>query len=165
MKDIFWIVPDADIPASRLAIVLRPTGDEWLRDELSRMRDAGIGTLVSMLEHWEADYLGLDQEEKIAKEVGLNFLFYPIPDRTVPSDKTSFHRFIDGLVTRLQNKESVGVHCRGSIGRSTIVVASILIHFGWTPDSALSAIEAARGCSVPDTEEQREWILDYEAHP
>jgi len=165
VKDIFWIAPGEDSPASRLAIVLRPRGDEWLRDELSRMKDAGIGTLVSLLEHWEADYLGLQQEEKIAKEVGFNFLSYPIPDRSVPSDKTSFHRFIHGLVTRLQSKESVGVHCRGCIGRSTLVVACVLIHFGWTPESALSAIEAARGCSVPDTEEQREWILGYEAYP
>ena len=165
MKDIFWIAPNADTPASRLAVVLRPNGDEWLRDELSRMKGAGIGTLVCLLEGWEADYLGLGQEEKIAKEVGLHFLSYPIPDRTVPSDKASFHRFIHGLVTRLQSNESVGVHCRGCVGRSSLVVASVLIHIGWTPDSAINAIGVARGCSVPDTEEQREWILGYEAYP
>ena len=163
MKDIFWISPDADAPASRLAIVLRPRGGESLRNELSCINHAGIGTLVSMLEHWEADYLGLEQEEQIASEIGLSFLSCPIPDRTVPSDKASFRRFIHGLVTRLQSMETVGVHCRGSIGRSTIAVACVLIHFGWTPESALDAIEIARGCSVPDTEEQREWILGYEA--
>jgi hypothetical protein len=43
------------------------------------------------------------------------------------------------------------------------MAASILIHLGWKPLQALKAIGAARGCPVPDTPEQRNWILAYEA--
>jgi hypothetical protein len=35
---------------------------------------------------------------------------------------------------------------------------------GWQPAAALAAVEAARGCPVPDTEEQEQWILNYKAH-
>jgi hypothetical protein len=34
---------------------------------------------------------------------------------------------------------------------------------GWKAETALAEIEAARGCSIPDTPEQREWILNFEA--
>jgi protein-tyrosine phosphatase len=59
----------------------------------------------------------------------------------------------------------MGVHCRGSIGRATVTAACTLIHLGWTPQAALSAIQAARGCAVPDTQEQEDWILRYKAKP
>ena len=70
-----------------------------------------------------------------------------------------------GLADRLRTGERIGVHCRGSIGRSTVTAACALIHLGWQPQAALEAIAAARGCAVPDTEEQRRWILSYEAKP
>jgi hypothetical protein len=57
------------------------------------------------------------------------------------------------------------MHCRGSIGRAPVTAACTLVHLGWTPADALKAIEKARGCSLPDTEEQRRWILSYKAEP
>ena len=163
--EIFWVEEHADTSHARLAIVMRPRGGDSLPDELLHIRDAGIKTVVSMLEHWEADYLGLDHEGKLAEQIGLNFLAYPIQDGAIPTDKTSFRRLINGLAARVCSGEAVGVHCRGCIGRSTIVAACILIHLGWNAETALGAIESARGCSVPDTEEQRDWIMRYEAWP
>jgi protein-tyrosine phosphatase len=165
VSEVFWIAAGTNISGARLAIVLRPHGNDQLQGELLCMKSAGIRTVVSMLEPWEADYLGLDDEQKVAEQIGLNFLSYPIPDRATPGDKSAFRRFIDGLVVRIRNGDAVGVHCRGCIGRSTIAIASTLIELGWKPQTALTAIEFARGCSVPDTEEQREWILRYEARP
>ncbi len=43
--------------------------------------------------------------------------------------------------------------------------ACTLIHLGWKAKDALAAIQAARGCVVPDTEEQMRWILKYKAQP
>jgi hypothetical protein len=36
---------------------------------------------------------------------------------------------------------------------------------GWNAKEALRAIHAARGLTVPDTEEQLRWILKYKAQP
>ncbi len=165
MKTVYWIAENAGIAAYRLAIVLRPHGDDSLQDELLRMKNAGIRTVVSMLEDWEADYLGLADEQKVAEQIGLNFLSFPIPDGAVPGNKFYFRRFISGLAARVRDGDAIGVHCRGCIGRSTIAVAAALIHLGLTPETALNAVESARGCSVPDTEEQRNWIIRYEARP
>lgn len=162
MKDVFWIEGDPNIG---LAIVLRPRGGDWLEDELLRMQRSGIGTLVSMLENEEADSLGLPDEHKFAEQIGLSFLNFPIHDRTTPADVAAFRKFVAGLAIRLRAGERVGIHCRGSIGRASIAAACTLIHLGWNPEAALAAIQAARECEIPDTEEQRMWILRYEALP
>jgi protein-tyrosine phosphatase len=162
MNNILWIKSN---PPVELAIVLRPRGEEWLRDELLGIKRAGVQTLVSLLEPHEADYLGLAEEGPLAEEIGLRFLNYPIPDTKVPLDVAHFRSFISGLVERLREGESIGIHCRGCIGRATITAACILIHIGLKPMDAVVAVEAARGCSVPDTSEQLSWILHYKAKP
>ena len=162
MNDIFWIKGN---PPAPLAIVLRPRGDEWLEDELLGMRRGGIQTLVSLLEEDEAMLLGLADEAPIAEHVGLKFLSYPIPDTEIPSNVAAFQTFAAGLANRLRAGEQIGVHCRGSIGRATVTAACALIHLGWSPQAALAAIQAARGCMVPDTQEQEDWILHFKAKP
>jgi protein-tyrosine phosphatase len=159
LNDIFWI--DGNPPPG-LAIVLRPRGNDWLEDELLRLKRNGVTTLVSMLEGEEAKELGLEDERILANRTGLTYLSYPISDRHVPPDTASFRRFVNGLADQLRAGERVGVHCRGSIGRATITAASTLMYLGWAPLAALVAIEETRGCAVPDTPEQRDWILHFE---
>jgi protein-tyrosine phosphatase len=162
MNGIFWIKGN---PSARLAIVLRPNGDRYLEDDLRYMKAAGIHTLVSLLEKKEAAWLGLAKEETMAEKVGLTFLSYPFPDMNVPSDPASFRNFVADLAIRLRAGEAIGIHCRGSIGRSTVVAACTLIHLGWEAKEALAAIENARGEVVPNTLEQEEWILRYRVQP
>jgi protein-tyrosine phosphatase len=155
VNDVFWI---AD---SGLAIVLRPRGDDWLENDLQRIRMAGIQTIVSTIESSEARKLGLADEGPSVERLGMRFISYPLQDRSVPPNREAFTAFVLKLGKRLHSGEKIGVHCQGCIGRSTVVTASILIKLGWTPERALDEIEKARGCSVPDTEEQRDWIIDF----
>ncbi len=162
MSNIFWIEVEPKVP---LAVVLCPRGDESLRDEIAELKQGGIETLVSLLEKDEAAWLGLAEEGPLAGEVGIEFLSYPIPDVNVPLKPAAFRVFVADLAKRLGAGEHIGVHCRGSIGRATVTAACTLIHLGFAPRNALAAVEAARGCPVPDTREQERWILDYKATP
>jgi predicted protein tyrosine phosphatase len=162
MKSIFWIKGN---PPASLAIVLCPPGDDSLEEELLCLKRGGIETLVSMLESWEAISLGLEDEGPAAVHLGLKFISYPIPDTRIPLDVASFRAFAASLADRLRAGEHIGVHCRGSIGRSAVTVACALIHLGWKPAAALAAIATARGLAVPDTQEQQDWILSYKPQP
>ncbi|MGD0157285.1 MAG: hypothetical protein ABSB50_14400 [Terracidiphilus sp.] len=162
MDDVFWI---EGTPPVGLAIVLRPRGDDWLKDELTRIKDSGVETIVSLLDPGEARWLGLAEEGPLSEAAGMHFISYPILDVHVPAEVATFRAFVDGLANRLRAGERIGVHCRGSIGRSTVTAACTLIHLGWRARDALRAIQAARGCVVPDTEEQLRWILNYKAQP
>lgn len=147
----YWIT-------SRLAIVPRPRGEEWLDGELSALQEAGIDVVVSMLEAEEARELGLSREGSSAREIGLTFLNFPVPDGGVPLDTSSFVRFLEKLEHLIASGKSVGVHCRACIGRASITSASLLIRSGVPPEDAWRQISAVRGCSVPDTIEQRDWV-------
>jgi protein-tyrosine phosphatase len=158
MNDIFWIHGN---PAPPLAVVLSPHGDERLKDNLLCIKQGGIQTLVSLLEMEEAALLGLAQEGSVAEQIGMQFVSFSIPDVQVPPKPDAFRKFVTDLAKRLSAGIRVGIHCRGSIGRTTVAAACTLIHLGWEPKAALDAIRAARGLAVPDTPEQEDWILSY----
>jgi protein-tyrosine phosphatase len=132
-----------------------------MEEYLRYVKRGGIETLVSMLEGSETISLGLEDEGPAAVHLGLKLISYPIPDTRIPFDVASFRVFAARLADRLRAGEHIGVHCRGSIGRSTVTVACALIHLGWKPKAALAAIAAARGLAVPDTQEQQDWIMRY----
>ena len=162
MDEVFWIEGNPPVP---LAIVLCPRGGSILNDELREIARNGVQTLVSLLEPDEADWLGLSEEAALAGQLGMHFLSYPIADVHVPANMRAFRTFVSALADRLRAGERIGLHCRGSIGRAPLTAACTLIHLGWDAKDALAAIQAARGCVIPDTTEQLRWILNYKAQP
>jgi len=158
----FWIKTDG----IRLAIMTRPRGREWLLDDIRLLQRllqrAGVDVIVSALTAAENEELGLIEECQCCQETGVQFVSFPIEDRSVPSSSDEFKELIDSVVDYLRKGKSVAVHCRAGIGRSSMIVASVLIRNGLSAESAFSAIEESRGCSVPDSPEQRHWV---ESHP
>jgi len=159
MKDIYWIRHAEPL---RLAIVTRPRGDKWLEQDLANLKRGGIDVLVSLLMPDEAADLGLAAEGELARKAGIDFISYPIPDRTTPVVSEGFGMLISRLAEAVRDGQHVGAHCRGCIGRATVTTAAILIQLGAKPADALALIEEARGCPVPDTPEQLNWILRFE---
>lgn len=147
----FWIT-------GSLAIVPRPRGGNWLDDEMLALRDAGIDVVVSMIEPQEAAELGLTEEGPTAKRAGLIFANFTVADRSVPSDKKSFVDFLTKLEKHQAAGKHIGIHCRGCIGRASVTAASLLIRSGIAPETAWNQISSARGCEVPDTKEQYQWV-------
>ncbi len=159
MNSVLWV---GEASPSRLAIVLRPRGDEGLQADLEAVRAEGIDVLVSLLTREDNDDLGLADEGKIAEQLGMQFVSYPILDRCTPSDLASFRRLVTSLRDQVRAGKAIGAHCRGCIGRGTVLLASVMIALGWDAAEALRSIERARGFPVPDTPEQLEWILNFQ---
>jgi protein-tyrosine phosphatase len=153
------VYPITDATPNHIAIVARPRGNDWLCEEINALSREGIEILVSMLTDEEAEELGLNDESAECAAVGISFVNVAIPDRSVPSDTNAFLRSVEQLATRVREGRYLAVHCRASIGRSSVLAASILVRLGWDAKTAFDAIEAARGYSVPDTSEQKQWVI------
>jgi len=84
-----------------------------------------------------------------------------IPDRSVPSDRTAFLRSVEELAAWVRDGRYLGVHCRAPRQHRTysVLLASISMRLEWDAKTAFDAIESARGCSAPDTPEQRQWVI------
>lgn len=162
MNTVLWI---GEATPPRLAIVLRPRGGDGLQADLEEVRAAGIDVLVSLLTREDAEELGLIEEGRIVQQFGMQFISYPILDRCTPADLAGFRRLVSDLRDQVRAGRRIGAHCRGCIGRATVLLSSVMIALGWRAHEALHLIERARGFQVPDTDEQLAWILNFRAEP
>jgi protein-tyrosine phosphatase len=153
-----WVKTGDDV---RLAIVLRPRGGDWLASEMRNLRHAGVDVLVSMLPLEEAAELGLSDEAAECEQAGIAYRSFTIEDRQVPTSHRHFAAFVDALRSELHSGKSIAVHCRASIGRSSLLLACILCAEGWSWRQAFQRISEARGLTVPDTPEQEQWVEGF----
>ncbi len=149
----------------RLAIVPRPRGGDWLEEEVRSWQEAGLDVMVSLLTHDENTELELHQEELLCRARGIQFHAYPIQDRGVPTSRKATTDLVRKLEKALEAGQSVAVHCRQGIGRSSLIAALLLVSAGVDPEAALAQIHQARGCAVPDTLEQSNWIKSFAGVP
>jgi len=138
----------------------RPRAEDWLEADLDAWKSAGVDQVVSLLEREEVSELGLQAEPDMCREKGIVFLSFPIPDRGVPDIREARH-LAETLARDIASGRSVAIHCRAGIGRSSLIAACALICSGGDAHEALQLIKDARGVSVPDTEEQRDWVLAF----
>jgi protein-tyrosine phosphatase len=157
LPEIYWI---KDFPIGYLAIMPRPRADDWLEDEIKGLRQEGVDILVCLLTTDEVYNLGLKEEKNLCQQNGIEFISFPIPDREVPSSLVETVQLSQKLLTQLKEGKKVAVHCRAGIGRSALIVASILVCAGISPKPAYQMVSKSRGLQVPDTEEQERWLTE-----
>jgi protein-tyrosine phosphatase len=145
-------------PPGHLSIVGRPRGGDWLADEMGAVREAGVDVLVSALTPAEERELDLTGEEEAATKVGLAFISMPIADRGVPTLDSTVVGIFKRLSRLVAEGKHIAVHCRMGIGRSSLVIATLLAIAGEDVDAAFDLLARARGLPVPDTPDQRSWV-------
>lgn len=149
---IYWIT-------DTIGIMPRPRGNEWLEDEIIAFKKQGVDIIVSLLEASEIAELGLRQEKLVCEKHSIQFINFPIPDRSLPPKGQKTEVFIQSL--KMPSKKIV-IHCRMGIGRSAIIAASILLDQNKKATEIISHISHIRGLKVPDTEEQFQWLKERE---
>lgn len=156
--EIYWI---HDFQPGRLAIMPCPRGGEELEDELRFLANLGVQILASVLT--DEDGLGyeLELEERLCTKLGIEYLSFPIDDHDVPGSTADATAFIESLATRLARGRNVAVHCLAGIGRSGLICASLLVTAGFSPQQAFDKLSAARGIASPETDEQKQWVIDF----
>lgn len=154
--DVYWI---AGPWPGRLGIVARPRGGDWLEEEVRSWQHAGLEMVVSLLTSDEVAELDLEWEETWCRVHGIRFRSFPIPDRSVPASRAALAELTAEVDQALEEGKTIAVHCRQGIGRSALVAASVLISAGRDPGGVWEQIGAARGLPVPDTGEQRDWVM------
>lgn len=120
-------------------------------------RSMDVDLVISMLEHEEAVELSLQNEGSVCSDNNMDFLNYPVPDRGLP-ERERFKELIGVVRIRLVQNEGIAVHCRAGVGRSRMLVCSVLAGFIGSAQKAIEIVSGARGVEVPDTPEQRVFI-------
>lgn len=157
MNRIYWL---GDFESKgKLGIMARPRGNDWLIDEILAMKRQKVNIVVSLLEDIELEELGLTQEFNLARNHKIDFIEFPIKDVSVPNNPVEFKGLANELYLELKNGENIVIHCRMGIGRSSLLAAAVLLEFGMKKDEVFDQIGKYRGMNVPDTQEQKTWLL------
>jgi len=146
-----------------LSISARPRGADWLPDELQAWRAAGIDMIVSLLTPAETADLELDSEAPESMRQGLEFISFPIEDRSVPHSISEVFGLVGRLSEALGRGRRVNVHCRQGIGRAPLIAVALLVDKGLDPKRAVDLVSSGRGVPIPETPEQRLWIDQFAA--
>ena len=143
-----------------LSISGRPRGYDWLENEIDAWCKSGVTHLISLLEPKEALNLGLRDEAFLSKQAKMSFTNFSIPDMQIPCNPNQFIDLALNLSQEIQSGQWIHIHCRSGIGRCALMATTILYFLGYEPKEAMDLVSQYRKLQVPDTEEQKTFILD-----
>lgn len=89
--DIYWVT---GAPSPPLGIIPRPRGGDWLEEEIRSLKGQGVDVLVSLLTPDEMAELALVKEAAACESLGIQFLSFPINDRSVPASTPEALEFV-----------------------------------------------------------------------
>lgn len=153
---IFWITKN-------LAIMPKPNSDDSLEEDIINFSNQKVTVLVSLLTKEENFDLGLQSKKQVCEKYAIDFISFPIIDRSVPTERQTIQirELAKKLVEKVNQNEKIIVHCRGGIGRAGMLCSAILMEQGLSNQETIEKISKIRGVSIPDTEEQKVWIMKY----
>ncbi|HLG61432.1 MAG TPA: protein-tyrosine phosphatase family protein [Ktedonosporobacter sp.] len=149
------------LSTGKVSIMARPRGGDWLPDEIKDLHTSGVDVLVSLLTDAEVSELDLVEEAACCREQGIQFISFAIVDLSIPSFSEETFQLLRRLKAYLSEGKHVTFHCRAGIGRSSLMAASLLVLTGLTADRAFDLLGQASGYSVPETAEQRAWVVAF----
>lgn len=159
------MIPDIykieSIGSGSLSVMAKPTSGEWIEEEFLAIAESGINKIVSLLEKRESIEVGLGEECTLTTKNGMEYISYPIPDRGLPNSVEQFATFTKQLYHETAGGLHTVIHCRAGIGRTGLVAAGVLLHCGFEPIKAFEHISKRRRVSVPDTQEQIDWLVTH----
>ncbi len=149
------------LSTGKVSLMARPRGGDWLFDEVKALRASGVDILVSLLTFEEVRELDLAEEATCCHRQGITYLSLAITDRSVPPFSEPTFLFLKQLKASLSEGKHLTFHCRHGLGRAALMAASVLVLTGLAPEQAFDLLSRARGYAVPETEEQRAWVVAF----
>ncbi len=135
--ELYWV--EGPWPG-HLAIAPRPRGGDWLDDEIRLWRRAGVDVVLSLLTPDEIADLNLTNEEELSGADGLDFISFPVGDRSVPSSTQAVLALVTKLVEKLADGKSIAIHCRQGIGRAALIAICLLVFSGVKAGEAVQRV-------------------------
>lgn len=131
----------------------RPGLYHEMDDDIRFMKNNGITTVVNLTE------TGLDEE--VASN-GFDVVHFPIPDMGIPMPRPTRQLCLN-LKSRMEDGETVLVHCKAGLGRTGTILACLLTEHGRTATEAIKEVRSSINLAIQNRLQEK-FISDYEKH-
>lgn len=152
IQNFSWVIQDK---LAGCALPGRPLCNvkEDVLSDLRELYDKGIRCLLSLTE--VPNFFG-----GFCNRTGMRWLYYPIPDFSIPLNVQEFERVVRESVECLENGIPLCVHCNAGVGRTGFVLAAILgIYLSIDCYDAINRVRDTR--LAIETDEQTTFVNNF----
>ena len=151
VSNFSWVIPNrlAGSAAPDFTGVIGASNADWLAEQ-------GVDVLVSL-----AQPHGPAAEE--CERAGIDWIFYPIADFSVPDEPESFAALVEDIVDAMYDEEGIGVcvHCQAGIGRTGLLLACVMgKYLSISGEKAVAAVRKVRPGSL-ETPDQVNYVKQF----
>lgn len=122
------------------------TKEAPLDEAVATLKQAGTNMLVTLMFNEEmVKHNATDLPSQCAAQ-NIKWLQLPILDDAAPSEafESQWQDNKDDIISVINNKGTIAVHCKGGSGRTGLVIGLILLAYGWSGDKVIKAVQELR---------------------
>jgi len=131
------------------------TKESPLHDSVATLKEAGTNMLLTLMFDQEMNKNNAQSLPSICAEHDISWAQLPILDDAAP-DGMFEAQWLAKKATILEvvnNQGSVAVHCKGGSGRTGLVIALILLAFGWPAQKVIQEVQKIRPNALKNTKQ------------
>lgn len=121
----------------------------WNRDldtDIQAVKDWGAALVITLMEEHELHEVQVAELGEKVTDSGMDWVWMPLVDDGTPdSDQiATFRRFEPYFSEVLSSGQDILIHCRGGIGRTSVIASLLMVHAGFTANWAVNTVRQTR---------------------
>lgn len=154
-----WLNKDLTLQG-RMGLTLLPGRKDYQRDlkkDLEELKKENVDCIVPLITNDELNDYGVQDLIEQYQQSGFHVIRLPIMDQKTPSIKEAF-QLIQELISLLNQKKCIVLHCVGGLGRAGLIAACFLVSQGITPQKSIKLVRETRSPRAIETAIQEKFI-------
>jgi len=138
--------------------------DRDMKTDMQHLREYWkTDALVSLIEGHEYGLYGMEDYAEEAEAAGIAVEEFPIVDVNVPRKEQveEYADLVGRIIGFLREGRNTVVHCRGGIGRTGTVAASVLVGLGHDAEDAIRIVRESRSPRMLEAPSQEEYVREF----
>lgn len=117
-----------------------------LEESVITLKQAGTRMLLTLMYDHEIANNNIEQLPTICAEHDISWLQLPIFDDDAPNKEfeAQWLQHKEAILNAVKNQATIAVHCKGGTGRTGLVIALILLAYGWPAARIVEQVQQIR---------------------
>ncbi|KZN48549.1 hypothetical protein N474_23080 [Pseudoalteromonas luteoviolacea CPMOR-2] len=122
------------------------TKDVALDASVGQLKDAGAQAIVTLMYDAEMQKNNAEGIPEACQNLGLKWFQLPLPDDAEPNQDFThaFNASKNALMSILENRGTIAVHCKGGSGRTGLVIGLLMKQLGYSKNNIIEQVQQVR---------------------